>query len=629
MRMRGVVRQKAARRRSELLRNLVLGAVISGIVSFSFGPVPAGSRTAFADDDVPDDTSFVNEPAEEVRSDSESETATRDTLAPGGLRQRPGGPRRETRFAPFVYESIPDINSSAGDYVPVPDRWRQFYAGKWYDPYNQNELKGDLPMFGEDWFIELGLISDTLVERRRLPIPVGFQSTQNPDNNDIFGNGFQTAFNQNLVPSIAIIKGNTTFKPPDLEIRIVPVLNVNHARAGETGVLRADPALDNTRDDGHVGFYELFIDKHLVNISERYDFISSRVGIQRFNSDFRGFVFNSDEPGVRLFGNYDNNIYQYNLAWFHRLNKDTNSGINTTFEDRFENVLVGNVYIQDLLAFGHTVQGSVLYRADTAGNHGQHYDENGFLVRPTAIGDERPKNIYSTYFGLNGDGHFGRLNNTFALYYVTGSESHNQIAERGTDISAAMAALELSYDIDYIRVRTSAFWASGDSDPFDGKGEGFDAIFDTPNFAGGEFSFFQRQGIPLVMGGGTTVVNRLSLLPNLRPSKEEGQSNFVNPGLRLVNAGVDFEVLPELKIITNANYIQFDDTAVLETVRQDGSISRTLGYDLSAGVIYRPFLNNNVQLRGGSGVLFVDDSFKNLYGDDVLWDVFGNVILVY
>ncbi len=53
-----------------------------------------------------------------------------------------------------------------------------------------------------------------------------------------------------------------------------------------------------------------------------------RVGIQPFQSDFRGFLFQDSQLGVRLFGNRDNNRWQYNLAWFRRLEKDTNSGLN-------------------------------------------------------------------------------------------------------------------------------------------------------------------------------------------------------------------------------------------------------------------------------------------------------------
>ena len=560
------------------------------------------------------------------------EAAGETSVEPPVDRQRPGEEPRPTKFPPFIYESVPDINSSASDFVAVPDRWHQFYVGKFYDPYNQNTYKGDLPLFGEpgeEWFLELSMISDTLFERRKLPTPVGFASTHSAGSTDVFGNGLQSVFQQNFIPSFALIRGNTTFKPPEIEFRLVPVINFNQARAEEDGALRIDPARDNSRDDFHFGFDELFVDYHLVNVSDRYDFVSSRVGIQKFVSDFRGFVYSDNQPGVRLFGNLENNVYQYNLAWFNRLDKDTNSGINSTFTGRHEDVFIANLFRQDTFAQGNQIQGSVIYRADTAGSHGSHYDSNGFLVRPAAIGDERNKNLYTTYIGLNDDGHFGRINTTGAIYYVTGSESHNQIAERSVDISAGMAAGEISYDIDWIRLRTSVFWASGDKDPFDNRAQGFDAIFDNPNFAGGDLAFFQREGIPLIGGGGVNLTSPHSLLPDLRAGKNEGQSNFVNPGIRLINAGADFQVLPELKLITNVSYLQFDETAVLEALRHDGSISRDIGYDLSVGGLYRPLLTNNVIFRFGGGVLVPDDGVENLFGDKVLYDMFTDLILQY
>lgn len=547
-------------------------------------------------------------------------------------RQIPGEEPRPTVFEPYVYESYPDINSSSPQFVPVPDRWRQFYAGKWYDPYNQNEFKGDLPVFGEpgeEWFLELSLISETLLERRELPTPVGFASTTSSDSTDVFGNEHQTVFQQTFVPSFALIRGNTTFKPPELEFRFVPAINFNQARLAEVGALRINPEQDESRDDFHLGINELFLDYHLANLSERYDFISSRVGIQKFTSDFRGFVYSDEQPGARLFGNWDNNKYQYNLAWFSRLDKDTNSGINTTFSDRHEDVYLANIYRQDAFALGQQAQLSYLYRADTAGDYGEHYDQNGFLVRPAAFGDERGKNVYTNYFGFNTDGHISRLNTSTALYYACGSESHNPIAGQAVEINAGLAAAELSYDIDWIRLRTSALWASGDGDPFDRKAEGFDAIFDNPNFAGGDLGYFQRQGIPFVGGGGVNLVNRSSLYPDLRAGKEEGQSNFVNPGLRLLNLGADFTLLPELKLITNASYLQFDETAVLEALRQDGSIARDIGFDLSAGLLYRPFLNNNVQVRLGAATLLPAEGMENLFGKSALYDVFTNLILQY
>jgi hypothetical protein len=119
------------------------------------------------------------------------------------------------------------------------------------------------------------------------------------------------------------------------------------------------------------------------------------------------------------------------------------------------------------------------------------------------------------------------------------------------------------------------------------------------------------------------------VLPNLRAGKEEGQSNFVNPGLRLYNLGADVEILPELKLINNASFLQFDDVSSLEVVRQDGSFGRNIGVDLSSGVLYRPFLNNNVQIRAGASCLLPSGATKNLFGDEVIYSLFGNLILQY
>jgi hypothetical protein len=548
------------------------------------------------------------------------------------VRQIPGEEEKSVPFSPGIYESVPDIDSSASDFVAAPDRWQQFYKGKWYDPYNQNILKGDIPVFGspgEEWFFETSIISDTLLEGRRLPIPVGGAATNTPGANNIFGNGRQSMVVENLLTSFALIRGDTTFRPPDYEFRFTPVFNFNYVDVQETGILRVDPTRGNSRADSHIGFQELFADVHLANLSERYDFLSVRAGIQKFISDFRGFVYSDEQPGVRLFGNYDNNKIQYNLAWFSRLDKDVNSGLNSIFDDRHEDLAVANLYLQDALALGHTLQFNAIHREDRAGDYGFEYDDNGFLVRPSSIGDQRPKNISSTYLGITGDGHFDRINTTSAFYYVLGSESHNQIAQRSTDIRAGMIAQEISYDIDWIRLRASALWASGDHDPYDGVATGFDSIIDTPNFAGGDLSFWQRQGIPFIGGGGVNLVNRNSFLANLRPGKEMGQSNFVNPGLRLYNVGVDFELTPKFKLINNISFLQFDATETLNVLRHDGSFSRDIGFDLSTGFLYRPFLNNNVQIRFGVGTLITDSGFENLFGEKSLYQVFSNVIFQY
>ena len=117
-------------------------------------------------------------------------------------------------------------------------------------------------------------------------------------------------------------------------------------------------------------------------MSPNYDFVSVRAGIQQFTSDFRGFLFSEEQPGVRLFGNLRSNRLAYNLAWFNFLEKNTNSGLNT-FQNRGQQVYVANIYIQDFLAKGYTTEFSFHYNRDDASIH---YDDNGFLVRPAPAG---------------------------------------------------------------------------------------------------------------------------------------------------------------------------------------------------------------------------------------------------
>jgi len=549
------------------------------------------------------------------------------------LRQRPGGVVvDQPSVSPTATDEL-DIKELERDFIPMTtlERWRLLDQNRGFDPYNTNVFKGDIPVRGSGNhldFIELGLVSDTLFENRLVPTPVGISSTSRPGSNNTLGKYKQNFFNQNIIPSFVFIRGNTAFKPPEIEFRVIPVLNFNHLTLEEV-VPRVNPGRGRRRNDGHFGFIELFGDLHLHNFGTRYDFLSIRAGIQSFNADFRGLLYLDDQPGVRLFGNLDNNKWQYNLAWFYRLDKDVNSGLNTTFHSRGEEVYIANLYRQDLLTLGHNMQLIYAFRDDTAGGDRFRYDDNGFLVRPASLGTENPKNVRTHYLGFNTDGKIERINISGSYYFAFGEETHNPIAGRRVDIEAHMAALELSYDWNWLRFRASAFYASGDKDPFDSKGTGFDSIFDNPNFLGGDNGFWQRQGIPFIGGGGVPLVNRLSLLPNLRATKELGQSNFVNPGLRAIHFGMDADVLPELRLIGNISYLQFDEVAVVEALRQDGSIKRDIGTDLSLSVLYRPLMTENIQLRAGASTLLPQQGIKNLYGNKQLYTLFTNLILIY
>lgn len=507
--------------------------------------------------------------------------------------------------------------------VPVPDRWRLVEQlgirdNRW-DPYNQNTLKGDRPFeplasWGPDWFLNLGVISDTLIESRNLPTPVGAQSSSRPQASDVFGRGRQTLLAETVVVSASVVKGNTTFKPPDYEFKFTGAFNATDARLEEVRGLTIDPRTGTTRKDRHFGVQEAFADIHLRNVSDNYDFDSIRVGIQPFTSDFRGFLFNDQALGVRLFGNRASNQFQYNLAWLRRLEKDTNSGLNDIGQrPRADDVLVANLYRQDWPVLGHTTQFTVVHNRNREGGDADYYDRNGFQVRPAVVGDVRGHDYDVTYLGMNGDGHFGRWNLTSSLYAAIGNASYDAIAQQSQRIEAGFAAAELSRDFDWMRLRATAILASGDKDPFDGRSTGFDAILENPQIAGADTSFWIRQAIPLIGGGGVALSGRNGVLPSLRSSKDQGQSNFVNPGLQLLGVGADFDLTPQLRLIVNLSRIGFADTAVLEYLRNQGPIDRHLGNDLSLAVQYRPFSSQNVVLNASVATLEPGKAYRQLF----------------
>ena len=532
---------------------------------------------------------------------------------------------------------------------PVPDRWRLVESlglvkERWFDPYHQNTLKGDrpinrakvkwLPIKGDDWFFALNLVSDTVAEARTFPIPVGNQTTQRPGALDVFGKSGSQVFSQTFIAGASLIKGLTTFKPPEIEYRVVLALNTNYVIVPERRVLFVAPSKPPHRFDHFLGVQELFVDYHLRNTSDRYDFESIRVGIQPFQNDFRGFLFNDQQLGVRFFGNRDNNRFQFNLAAFWRLEKDTNSGLNSVVKrPRDDWVFIANLYRQDFLIPGLTSQISVTYNRNREAKRVE-VDTNGFPVRPALLGTLRGRNYDVVYLGYSADGKIGRLNLTASFYGALGQDRQNFFTNRNAQIRAGFAAAEASYDADWIRVRLSGLYASGDSDPYDDKETGFDAIFENPIFAGADTSYWIRQTIPFAGGGRAIAVNgRNGILNSLRSSKEQGQSNFNNPGTILLGLGADFDLTPTLRLSANANHLWFENTATLQALRIEGSIPREIGFDLSAAVIWRPKATQNMVLRLSGAVLQPGAGFKDLFANQGnkgrYVSLLANVILSY
>jgi hypothetical protein len=516
------------------------------------------------------------------------------------------------------------------NFDPLPDRWRiQPPPSGWlWDPYNQNPLKGDYPIPGfQDIFPKITLASKTVIEGQRFPIASGV-STQNPGEEGFFGSPYSVVVDEKMAARLELIKGATTYKPFDWRFLIEGVGDLNSFNVWERGVVAPDVRDGTSRFLADVQLEEGFFEANLADLSANYDFLQTRVGRQPFNSDFRSLIFQDINQGARLFGTANSGRYQYNLIYFYPAEKDTVSGLNT-FHLRDQQIGIANLYIQDFFFNGWTNEFSFHWDFDDGKEAGFVYDRLGFLARPTPIGDPRPHNVDAFYLGWASEGHIGRINVSHAFYEALGNDGFNGIAGRKVDINAQLAFLELSYDEDWLRYQTSVYFASGDDNPRDGHGTGFDTILDNPKVAGGEFSFFNRQSIRITDRGGAGLNQVLSLVPDLRSSKIQGQANFVNPGLLLVNAGASAEMTPTATLIANANYVQFVDTQPLGLILGQSNIPKEAGIDLSMGVEYRPLLNNNIIVKGFGAIFQPLDGFRQIYGGQTLWQLGTELSLVY
>ncbi len=476
-----------------------------------------------------------------------------------------------------------------------------------WHPYLQSKFKGDTPIFGQDIFLNITAENFFQFEARKLPTPSGV-SAERPNSSEFFGLGDQLFYANDFSIGIDLFKGETAFKPVDWAVRILGVYNHNYLDVEERNVVNPNPQNGTTREKEFFALQEAFAEIHLRDLSSNYDFISSRIGIQPFVSDFRGFIFNDTNLGVRIFGNYDNNRWQYNIAAFGMLEKDTYSDLNE-FNWRDQQIYVANVFRQDLIWKGYTGELSFLANFDGASRH---YDKNGFITRPTPIGTVADHYVQAYYLGWTGDGHIGWLNIDHAFYQVFGEDGLNGIAGRRVEISAQMAALELSIDKDWQRHKFSIFYGSGDHNPTNSHATGFDTVFDRPFFIGGPFSFFSHQGFNLA-GTAVNFKQRDSLVVDFRTSKPEGQSNFVNPGVFIVGYGLDADITPKLRGFMNVNYVRTVDTAATELVLFTNHASNDFALDCSAGFQWRPLLTDNIIVSAGSGFLIPRWGYKDIY----------------
>ena len=467
----------------------------------------------------------------------------------------------------------------------------------------------DRPLFGGNWFFDGTATSNTLLESRRIPVAAVADTP--------FLSPREQQFDSQTTSIDAVLyRGDTIFAPPDFQFRFTPIFNYSATHTD------GEQVSSNT-----FGAQALFIETHLRDVSENYDFDSLRVGIQAVNSDFRGFVLADQPLGIRLFGTRDNDVYQYNIGWFRPLPK------NAARQDEFgaglpaNDILMANLYIQDLFKPGLTSEIIFLYDRNRA--RGTEIVASAQPDDGTAMFVDGARHNYDVgYFGYSVDGHLGKWNLTGSLYEVLGLEEASEFGESHTRVEANFAAAELSRDFDWIRVRASGLYASGDSDPFDKTAHGFDGISQSALFAGADSSFFIHQQLPLVLDQLNLKV-RDSLFPDLRSTAAPGESNYENPGLRLVGLGADLDFSPAVRLSFDANHLWFDQTATLDAILGQHLAGRNIGTDLSLDLFYRPLDSQNVILRLTAARLLAARDTQPLTGGDAPFSAFFNLILTY
>jgi len=72
-------------------------------------------------------------------------------------------------------------------------------------------------------------------------------------------------------------------------------------------------------------------------------------------------------------------------------------------------------------------------------------------------------------------------------------------------------------------------------------------------------------------------------------------------------------VTPQLRVSTNVNHLSFVNTNVLEALRMEGSIPKSLGWDASVSTIWRPYMTQNVVFRASAAVFDPGAGFNDLF----------------
>ena len=233
---------------------------------------------------------------------------------------------------------------------------------------------------------------------------------------------------------------------------------------------------------------------------------------------------------------------------------------------------MANLYRQDFPVPGFTSQAIAVYNRNREDDDRSTTTTASRRARPRS-GSRELRNYDVGYFGLNGDGHFGRINLTASGYCAIGQRrATRRLTGETADIQAFFAAAELSIDFDWMRAAAVAACTRAATTIRSTTAD------DRLRCDLREPAVRRRRHQLLDPPGGAA--DRRRQCRAVGPQRRACRPAFVEgarasrtssiPGLMLLGIGADFDVLPELRLSLNANYLRFDDTAVLEVAAPAG-----------------------------------------------------------
>ena len=474
------------------------------------------------------------------------------------------------------------------DIIPDPDRWRQLEPlglgvtprNPLYDPYAPNMLKGDYPLFGDKVFFAGAATLDFFSDVKR-----NLDFFQNNRIRNVPFHDHNWVNQITGVLALEVFHGDTVFSPKDWSVKVTPIFRW---KCGDKN------AIDHACGDDY-RLFETFGEVKLFEIGNTFDPTAIRVGLQGFNADFFGFIYNDVQPGARLFSEIARNQFKTNFAFFERLNQENLSALKE-FKLRDHRIGVVNLEWDDFILPGFNILPTFVWSNDRA---------------PGVVAGGQ---VDAFYLGFTTNGRVDRFNVNSAFYYVTGTTAKNTPNKDTEPIEAEFVFAQVAYPIAYWNPRFAIAWASGDNNPRDHVARGFDSAFDNVNFGGGQFSYLFGEKIQL---GATTVFRGNSIFPSLRGANATSQ--YVNPGVLALNAGVDVFITPKLTAEANYDYVRFDDTATLTALQKTKfkgrEVSNEIGHEFNGGLTWKPLLNEQLILFGGGAVFLPEGAVKDLFGD--------------